>query len=39
MYISVGQKDRDVLDILSEKYKGSIYTQKKSFVLKDMSSF
>jgi hypothetical protein len=31
MYISVGQKEREVLDLLCEKYKGSVYIQKKSF--------
>ena len=31
IYISVGQKDREVLDIICEKYKGSVYTQKKSY--------
>ena len=31
LYISVAQKEREVLDILCEKYKGSVYNQKNSF--------
>ena len=31
MYISVAQKEREILDILCEKYNGVVYTQKKSF--------